>query len=128
MEHKHIFSSSVVPRLSPKHSWFVAQNSESEKDDGTQAHIFYNLHDPVSYFHCQIPELLGKRIRGCFHGCWAILSSNHPHYNISHYPRGQIRGFPGDLSLGIAFPGDMSPGISGTENLEWNSFPGDIPG
>ncbi|GKG34157.1 hypothetical protein Tco_0436853, partial [Tanacetum coccineum] len=22
----------------------------------------------------------------------------------------------------------MSPGISGTEELEWDSFPGDIPG
>ncbi|GKE36805.1 hypothetical protein Tco_1460210 [Tanacetum coccineum] len=41
---------------------------------------------------------------------------------------GQIRGFPGDLSLGIPFPGDMSPGISETEKLEWDSFPGDIPG
>ncbi|GKD38688.1 hypothetical protein Tco_1258895 [Tanacetum coccineum] len=41
---------------------------------------------------------------------------------------GQIRGFPGDLSLGIAFPGDMSPGISGTEKLKWDSFPGDIAG
>ncbi|GKD80959.1 RNA-directed DNA polymerase, eukaryota [Tanacetum coccineum] len=50
------------------------------------------------------------------------------HYNICHYPQGQIRGFPGDLSLGIAFPGDMSPGISGTEKLEWDSFPGDIVG
>ncbi|GKF20219.1 hypothetical protein Tco_0068857 [Tanacetum coccineum] len=50
------------------------------------------------------------------------------HYNICHYPQGQIRGFPGDLSLGIAFPGDMLPGISGTEKLEWDTFPSDIPG
>ncbi|GKA98862.1 hypothetical protein Tco_0826799 [Tanacetum coccineum] len=41
---------------------------------------------------------------------------------------GQIRGFPGDLSLGIAFPGDMSPEISGTEKLEWDTFPSVIPG
>nr|GFC04895.1 hypothetical protein [Tanacetum cinerariifolium] len=32
----------------------------------------------MSYYRCQIPELLGKSIRGCFHGCWAVLSSNHP--------------------------------------------------
>nr|GEX83859.1 hypothetical protein [Tanacetum cinerariifolium] len=50
------------------------------------------------------------------------------HYNIFHYPQGQIRGFPGDLSLGISFPGDMSPGISGTEKLEWDTFAGDIVG
>ncbi|GJU28903.1 hypothetical protein Tco_1172492 [Tanacetum coccineum] len=41
---------------------------------------------------------------------------------------GQIWGFPGDLSLGIAFPGDMSPGIGGTEKLEWDTFPSDILG
>ncbi|GKC16707.1 hypothetical protein Tco_1013489, partial [Tanacetum coccineum] len=50
------------------------------------------------------------------------------HYNICHIPQRQIRGIPGDLSLGIRFPGDMSPGISGTEKLKWDSFPGDIPG
>ncbi|GJS23636.1 hypothetical protein Tco_0452268, partial [Tanacetum coccineum] len=41
---------------------------------------------------------------------------------------GQIRGFPSDLSLVIAFSGDMSPGISETEKLEWDTFPSDIPG
>nr|GEZ30941.1 Toll/interleukin-1 receptor (TIR) domain-containing protein [Tanacetum cinerariifolium] len=73
-----MYCSSVLPHLSPKHSWCVAQNSEAKEDDDTQVQIFYNLHDPMSYYRCQIPELLGKRIRGCFHGCWAILSSNHP--------------------------------------------------
>ncbi|GKE06772.1 hypothetical protein Tco_1398790, partial [Tanacetum coccineum] len=73
-----MYCSSVVPRLSPKHSWFIAQDSEAKEDDDTQVHIFYNLHDPMSYYRCQIPELLGKRIRGFFHGCWAVLSSNHP--------------------------------------------------
>ncbi|GKC31873.1 coronatine-insensitive protein 1-like protein [Tanacetum coccineum] len=34
---------------------------------------------------------------------------------ICYIPQRQIRGIPGDLSLGIPFPGDMSPGISGTE-------------
>nr|XP_043610706.1 uncharacterized protein LOC122582387 [Erigeron canadensis]XP_043610707.1 uncharacterized protein LOC122582387 [Erigeron canadensis]XP_043610708.1 uncharacterized protein LOC122582387 [Erigeron canadensis] len=37
---------------------------------------FLHLTQPV----CQIPELSGKRIRGCFHG-W-IIPSNHPHNNI----------------------------------------------
>ncbi|GKG27868.1 hypothetical protein Tco_0406195, partial [Tanacetum coccineum] len=37
-------------------------------------------------------------------------------------------GFPGRLVAGDAFPGDMSTGISGTEKLEWDTFPGDIPG
>ena len=68
---------SVLPPLSPKQPWFVAQNLEDEADD-TQVDIFYNIHDPMSHYRCQIPELLGKRIRGCFHGCWAVLSSNHP--------------------------------------------------
>ncbi|GKB18381.1 ribosome-inactivating protein, partial [Tanacetum coccineum] len=37
------------------------------------------------------------------------------HYNICYIPQRQIRGIPGDLSLGMPFPGDMSPRISGTE-------------
>ncbi|GJV52473.1 Toll/interleukin-1 receptor domain-containing protein [Tanacetum coccineum] len=69
---------SSVPPLNPKHSWCVAQNSEAKEDDNTQVHIFYSLHDPMSHYNCHIPELLGKRIQGCFHGCWAVLSSNHP--------------------------------------------------
>ncbi|GJT45423.1 ALP1-like protein [Tanacetum coccineum] len=49
-------------------------------------------------------------------------------YNICHYPQGQIRGFPGDLSLGIAIPGDMSPGIIRGGKLEGDSFSGDNAG
>ncbi|PWA67922.1 hypothetical protein CTI12_AA313560 [Artemisia annua] len=76
MEAKHmkISCDSITP---PKHPWFVSQKVEDEGDN-TQFHIFYNIHDPMSHYRCQIPELLGKRIRGCFHGCWAVLSSNHP--------------------------------------------------
>ncbi|GJR87329.1 hypothetical protein Tco_0211340, partial [Tanacetum coccineum] len=76
MEAKHmeISCDSVMP---PKHPWFVSQKVEDEGDN-TQFHIFYNIHDPMSHYRCQIPELLGKRIRGCFHGCWVVLSSNHP--------------------------------------------------
>ncbi|GJZ70071.1 hypothetical protein Tco_0633621, partial [Tanacetum coccineum] len=40
----------------------------------------------------------------------------------------QIRGIPGDLSLGIGFPGDLSPGIGRAEKLEGDTFPGDLPG
>ncbi|PWA88479.1 hypothetical protein CTI12_AA120140 [Artemisia annua] len=76
-KHKEMSCRSLVPPLSPKYPWFVAQNLEAE-DDGTQGQIFYNLHDPMSHYRCQIPELLGKCIRGCFHGCWVLLSSNHP--------------------------------------------------
>ncbi|GJW87575.1 putative ubiquitin family protein [Tanacetum coccineum] len=50
------------------------------------------------------------------------------HYNIYHFPQRQIRGIPGDLSLGIGFPGDMSPGICQTEKLDGDTFPGDLPG
>ncbi|GKA93161.1 hypothetical protein Tco_0815147 [Tanacetum coccineum] len=79
MEQKHVEISceSVLPPLSPKHPWFVAQNLEDE-GDVTQINIFYNIYDPMSHYRCQIPELHGKRIRGSFHGCWAVLSSNHP--------------------------------------------------
>ncbi|GJW00483.1 hypothetical protein Tco_1555734 [Tanacetum coccineum] len=79
MEQKHKETSclSLVPPLPPKYPWFVPHNLEA-KDGDTEVQIFYNLHDPVSHYRCQIPELLGKRIRACFHGCWALLSSNHP--------------------------------------------------
>ncbi|GJT99005.1 hypothetical protein Tco_1094523 [Tanacetum coccineum] len=50
------------------------------------------------------------------------------HYNIYHFPQRQIRGIPGDLSLGIGFPGDMSPGICQTEKLDGDTFPGDNAG
>ncbi|PWA42475.1 hypothetical protein CTI12_AA544390 [Artemisia annua] len=73
-KHKEISCDSVMP---PNHPWFVSQKVEDEGDN-TQFHIFYNIHDPMSHYRCQIPELLGKRIRGCFHGCWVVLSSNHP--------------------------------------------------
>ncbi|GJZ79609.1 hypothetical protein Tco_0644446 [Tanacetum coccineum] len=36
--------------------------------------------------------------------------------------------FPGRLVAGIGFPGDMSAGITRAEKLEWDSFPGDLPG
>ena len=64
-----------LPPLSAKYPWVVAQNLEAEDD--TDVQIFYNIHDPLCHYRCRIPELLGKRIRGCFYG-WVILSKN-PH-------------------------------------------------
>ncbi|GKC19928.1 hypothetical protein Tco_1022078 [Tanacetum coccineum] len=62
----------------------------------------------------QLAQLFTKVWAGSFQD-WMCIKS-----------QGQIQGFPGDLSLGIAFSGDMSPRISETEKLEWDSFPGDI--
>nr|GEU93608.1 hypothetical protein [Tanacetum cinerariifolium] len=67
----------VLPPLSPKQPWFVAQNLEGEGDD-IQVDIFYNIHDPLSHYRCQIPELHRNRVRGCFHSRWVVFSSNHP--------------------------------------------------
>ncbi|GKF62527.1 hypothetical protein Tco_0182581, partial [Tanacetum coccineum] len=53
---------------------------------------------------------------------------NDDHYNICLFPQRQIRGIPGDLSLGIGFPDDLSPGICRAEKLEGDTFPGDLPG
>ncbi|PWA64733.1 hypothetical protein CTI12_AA342050 [Artemisia annua] len=77
MEQKQICCGSVydrIPPLSANHPWFVAQNLDAE--DETEVQIFYNVHDPLRHYRCRIPELFGKRIRGCFYG-WVILSS-HP--------------------------------------------------
>ncbi|GJX50922.1 hypothetical protein Tco_0277767 [Tanacetum coccineum] len=64
-----------MPSLSTKYAWLVGQKLEPEEDE-TVDHIFYGLHDQQPHYRCQIPELLRKRIRGCFHG-WMILS-RHP--------------------------------------------------
>ncbi|GJS25033.1 hypothetical protein Tco_0453665 [Tanacetum coccineum] len=78
MEQKQIFSSSIydqIPPLSANHQWIVAQNLDAK--DETEVQIFYSVHDPLRHYRCQIPELLGKHIRGCFYG-WVIFS-DHPH-------------------------------------------------
>ncbi|XP_076915107.1 uncharacterized protein LOC143574342 [Bidens hawaiensis] len=64
-----------LPPLSGKHVWLVAQMLEADDMIGDQ--VFYTAHDPLSQYQCRVPELLGRRIRGSFHG-WVILS-NHPH-------------------------------------------------
>nr|XP_043609453.1 uncharacterized protein LOC122581309 isoform X2 [Erigeron canadensis] len=64
------------PRLSAKYPWFVVQNMEDDMD----VHIFSTLQNPLFKYQCRIPDLIGRRIRGCFHG-WLILC-NHPHNNM----------------------------------------------
>ena len=85
-----------LPLLSANYPWLVAQifeeeeeevedeeeqkeeeevegeDEDEEEDNGYQ--IFYTVHDPMSHYRCQIPELLGRHIRGCFHG-WVVLSN-----------------------------------------------------
>lgn len=64
----------VCDRLLPlatKYPWLQLAQFE---EDGNQ--IPFNMNDSLSYYPCQNPVLLGRRIRGCFHG-WVILSS-HP--------------------------------------------------
>ncbi|GJT38899.1 hypothetical protein Tco_0938764 [Tanacetum coccineum] len=80
MEQKRISSGSVLdklPPLSTKYPWFIAQNLEAKQvDDYIDHQILYTIHNPQFHYRCQIPELLGRQIRACFHG-WMILSS-HP--------------------------------------------------
>ncbi|GJW73940.1 PAZ domain-containing protein [Tanacetum coccineum] len=75
----HLAKSLIAPcsyqarlSLSPLH---LLANAEEEEEDEVQ--IFYNVQSPFFHYRCRIPELLGKRIRGCFFG-WVVLS-NHPH-------------------------------------------------
>ncbi|PWA44234.1 hypothetical protein CTI12_AA531030 [Artemisia annua] len=68
-EQKQIFCSSVydqIPPMSANHQWLVAQNLDAE--DETEVQIFYNVDDPLRHYRCQIPELLGKDVRGCYYG------------------------------------------------------------
>nr|GFA21699.1 hypothetical protein [Tanacetum cinerariifolium] len=71
-------------------------------------------------------QLKDMKMRG---SCTPWMNYLRPeHYNICHFPQRQFWGISGDLSPGIGFPGDMSPGKLRTEKLEWDTFPGDIPG
>ncbi|PWA38596.1 hypothetical protein CTI12_AA579910 [Artemisia annua] len=58
--------------FSAEYPWFVAQNIGAEEESSADQ-IFYTLHEPLTKYQCQIPELLGRRIRGYYHG-WIILS------------------------------------------------------
>ncbi|GJS08250.1 kinase-like domain-containing protein [Tanacetum coccineum] len=71
-------------------------------------------------------QFLSKLVRSHYEN--GTLTEIIDHYNICHIPQRQIRGIPGDLSLGICFPGDLSPGIGRAEKLEGDTFPGDIVG
>nr|GEZ38300.1 cation/H+ exchanger, cation/H+ exchanger, CPA1 family [Tanacetum cinerariifolium] len=75
MEQKHISYNSAGDKLLPQYPWFVSENIGAE-EDGSTNHILYTLHNPLSKYQCQIPELSGRHIRGYYHG-WVILSS-HP--------------------------------------------------
>ncbi|KAD4384274.1 hypothetical protein E3N88_24442 [Mikania micrantha] len=78
MDPNQISYSPGLPPLSGQHVWLVSQMLEAEDMLGDQ--VFYNIHEPQSSYRCRVPELLGRRIRGCFHG-WVIMS-NHPHNNM----------------------------------------------
>ncbi|PWA34802.1 hypothetical protein CTI12_AA615680 [Artemisia annua] len=55
-----------LPPLSAKHPWFVAQNLGADEDNSRDQY-FYTLHEPLTKYQCQIPELLGRCIRGYYH-------------------------------------------------------------
>ncbi|GJV44065.1 hypothetical protein Tco_1428601 [Tanacetum coccineum] len=65
-----------LPLLSAKYPWLVSQSLEGT-ERVTSDQFFYTIRDELPHYPCQIPELLGKRIHGSFHG-WVILS-DHPH-------------------------------------------------
>nr|GEX19223.1 cation/H+ exchanger, cation/H+ exchanger, CPA1 family [Tanacetum cinerariifolium] len=78
MEQKQSSSDSVRDQLLPfcgKYPWFVAQNLKAEENCSRDP-IFYTAHDPLTKYQCQITEMMGRHIRGYYHG-WVILS-NHP--------------------------------------------------
>lgn len=78
MEQKQISCGPVYDRLPPlsaKYPWLVAQSLKSKEEEEMGDQLFFNIHDPASYYQCRIPELLGKRIHGSFHG-WVILSNH----------------------------------------------------
>ncbi|KAF5823378.1 hypothetical protein HanRHA438_Chr01g0038641 [Helianthus annuus] len=70
MEPQLVSCDQKLPLLSARHQWFIAQNLESHSQ------ILYTLGNQQNYYHCQINELRGRRIRACFHG-WVILSDHH---------------------------------------------------
>ncbi|GKD93843.1 hypothetical protein Tco_1373680, partial [Tanacetum coccineum] len=49
-----------LPPLSLKYPWFVSQNLGADEDSSIDQY-FYTLHDPLTKYQCQIPELLGRR-------------------------------------------------------------------
>nr|GEX54823.1 cation/H+ exchanger, cation/H+ exchanger, CPA1 family [Tanacetum cinerariifolium] len=79
MEHKQSsYGGSICDHLLPlsaKYPWVVARNLGAEEDSSGDKY-FFTLHDPLTNnYQCQIPELLGRRIRGYYH-CWVILSDH----------------------------------------------------
>ncbi|PWA49872.1 hypothetical protein CTI12_AA475860 [Artemisia annua] len=75
---EQISSDRFLPPWSSKYPWLIAQSiQDDEKQD---QFVFCTIDNELPHYRCRIPELLGKRIRGFFHG-WVILS-NYPHNNI----------------------------------------------
>nr|GEZ40783.1 alcohol dehydrogenase, C-terminal [Tanacetum cinerariifolium] len=57
--------------VDPNHPRKSLQAEEHNTDDL----FFCTIHDEMPQYRCRIPELLEKRVKGCFYG-WLILSSN----------------------------------------------------
>lgn len=78
-----------LPPLSAKYPWLVAQNL-----DGTKDQSFYTVNDQLCHYRRQIPELIGRLIRGYFHG-WVVLSSyNNVIWSIWNPVTREIINFP----------------------------------
>ncbi|GJZ18178.1 hypothetical protein Tco_0554301 [Tanacetum coccineum] len=62
--------------------------------DGTKDQSFYTINDLLCHYRCQIPELIGRLIRGYFHG-WVVLSSyNNVMWSIWNPVTREIINFP----------------------------------
>ncbi|PWA63441.1 hypothetical protein CTI12_AA355820 [Artemisia annua] len=75
-----------LPPLSAKYPWLVAH--------GTEDQTFYTVNDQLCRYRCQIPELIGRNIRGHFHG-WVVLSNrNNVMWSIWNPVTGKIIHLP----------------------------------
>ncbi|PWA90716.1 hypothetical protein CTI12_AA098050 [Artemisia annua] len=54
---------------------YVTKENLGADEDSSRDQYYYTLHDPLTKYQCQIPELLGRRFRGYYHG-WVILSDH----------------------------------------------------
>ncbi|XP_071719361.1 uncharacterized protein [Rutidosis leptorrhynchoides] len=72
--------------ISTKCPWLITRNIEAEAESdqmnqGEESLCIVNDDEQVR-FECRIPEIVGRRIRGCYHG-WIILSKKQHHNNNS---------------------------------------------
>ncbi|KAK9052041.1 hypothetical protein SSX86_028669 [Deinandra increscens subsp. villosa] len=68
MEQNALACGIQLPHLSANYPWLIAKNLDGSGDEA-----FYTIHDHLCHYKCRIPKLLGRHIRGDFHG-WVILS------------------------------------------------------